>query len=103
MEENSKINSSEESGETTEITDVYRRLRSVSKFTLIMTFFSLLALVLLYLALSDISQGGNNLKLEWIVTGLSFIILTVYLISVIITLIFIYALPGFLRPKVGKK
>ncbi|NMC41665.1 MAG: hypothetical protein GYA43_10945 [Bacteroidales bacterium] len=103
MEENSNINSSVESSETGEVTDVYRRLRSVSKFTAIMTFFSVIALVLLFLALSDISKGGEDTKLEWVVAGLSFIILAVYVISVIITLIFITALPGFFSSKSRKK
>ncbi len=102
MEEKRNIDSSGESSETGKVTDVYRRLRSVSKFTAIMTFFSVIALVLLFLALSDISKGGEDLKLEWIVAGLSFIILAVYVISVIITLIFMTALPGFFRSKQGK-
>ncbi|HQG52352.1 MAG TPA: hypothetical protein PLQ61_08560 [Bacteroidales bacterium] len=80
-----------------------KRLRGSVNFTAIMTFVSVLALVLLYLALSGISKGQEDLRLEWFIIGLSYVIFSVYIISVIITLSLVVSMPGFFRKKKKEK
>ncbi|MBP8959205.1 MAG: hypothetical protein KBG40_02130 [Bacteroidales bacterium] len=80
-----------------------KRLRSSVNFTAIMSFVSVLALVLLYLALSGLEKGQEDLRLEWFIVGLSYVIFTVYIISVIVTLSLVVSMPGFFRKKKKEK
>lgn len=76
-----------------------KRLHNAVTATAIMSFLAILALILLYLAISDISKGGGDLRLEWFVVGLSFVIFAVFIVSVFITLFFLFPMPGFFRRK----
>jgi len=80
-----------------------KRLHTSVTVTAIMSFVSIIAIVMLYLALSDIAKGGDDLKLEWFVVGLSFVILAIFIISVITTIIFLMPMPGFFSKKEKKK
>ena len=66
-----------------------KMLRLSATITLIFGFFSVLALILLCLALSDIAHGEENLKLEWYSAGISIIILSAFTVSTFITLGFL--------------
>ena len=57
--------------------------------TAVLGFFSVLALILLYLALSDISNHESDLTLEWYIAGVSIIILSAFTISTFVTLGFL--------------
>ena len=47
---------------------------------------AVLALIFLYLALSDIADGSGNSSLEWYIVGISMIILSVFTISSFVTI-----------------
>ncbi|MGQ9621110.1 MAG: hypothetical protein ACUVTX_09045 [Bacteroidales bacterium] len=76
-----------------------KRLHTLVTITAIMSFMSVVALIMLYLALSDIAKGGDNLKLEWFVIGLSYVILAIFILVVIVTIAFLLPMPGFFRKK----
>ncbi|MGB4293876.1 MAG: hypothetical protein WBJ37_13470 [Bacteroidales bacterium] len=76
-----------------------KRLVRLTTITAILCFMSILALIMLYLSLSDIAKGGQDLKLEWFVVGLSFVILAVFIIVVMITIAFLLPMPGFFGKK----
>lgn len=57
--------------------------------TAVLGFLSVLALILLYLALSDIANHEPNLTLEWYIAGVSIIILSAFTISTFVTLGFL--------------
>jgi uncharacterized membrane protein len=57
--------------------------------TTVLGLFSVLALILLYLALSDISDHESDLTLEWYIAGVSIIILSAFTISTFVTLGFL--------------
>jgi len=46
---------------------------------------AVLALIFLYLALSDIAEGSSNSSLEWYIAGISMIILGIFTISSFVT------------------
>lgn len=54
--------------------------------TTILGLFSVLALILMYLALSDIAQGEEDLILEWYIVGVCLIIISAFTISTFVTL-----------------
>lgn len=60
------------------------------KVTAILGFSSVLAMIFLFLALSDIADMEKNLTLEWYVTGLCMIVLAAFIISTFVTLGFVY-------------
>ena len=49
---------------------------------------AVLALILLYLALSDIAEGNGNSSLEWYIAGISMIILGTFTISSFVTIVY---------------
>jgi uncharacterized membrane protein len=55
-------------------------------FTMILGILSVLALIFLFLALSDIAHAKEDLTLEWFVTRASMIILAAFTISAFVTL-----------------
>lgn len=63
-----------------------KKLKISAIITLIFCFLSAIALIFLYLALSDIADSGIDLTLEWYVAGICFIILSIFVISTFITL-----------------
>ena len=76
-----------------------KKLHTAVTVTAIMSFLAILALVMLYLALSDIAKGGGDLRLEWFVVGLAFFIFAVFIISVAVTIFLLLPMPGFRRKK----
>jgi len=63
-----------------------KRLRFSATITAILGFFSVMALILLFMALSDIADSGTAQKLEWYVAGTCLIVLVAFTISTFITL-----------------
>jgi hypothetical protein len=63
-----------------------KKLRYSATVTAIMGFFSVLALIFLFLALSDIADLENDLTLEWYVAGICMITIALFIISTFITL-----------------
>jgi hypothetical protein len=63
-----------------------RILKKSATVTLILGFFSVLALVFLFLALSDIADMEENLTLEWYVAGICMFILATFTLSTFVTL-----------------
>jgi len=66
-----------------------KKLRISTEITAILGFLSVLALIFLYLALSDIANHEANQTLEWYVTGICMIVLGFFTISTFVTLGFI--------------
>lgn len=67
--------------------------------TAILGFLSALALIFLYLALSDIAHTEENLTLEWYVTGTCMVIIGIFIISTFVTLGFLLKyFKGFTDP-----
>ena len=54
--------------------------------TAFLGFLSVLALVMLFLALSDIANHESDVTLEWYITGICIIILSAFTVSTFITL-----------------
>jgi len=63
-----------------------KNLRIAVSVTFTLSLISVLALIFQFLALADIAQNKEDLKLEWYITGISLIILGVFVISTILTL-----------------
>jgi len=63
-----------------------KNLRIAVSVTFTLSLISVLALIFQFLALADIAQNKDDRKLEWYSTGISFIILGVFVISTILTL-----------------
>lgn len=57
--------------------------------TAVFGFLSVIALILLYLSLSDIANHEPDLTLEWYISGICIIILSVFTISTFVTLGFL--------------
>lgn len=66
-----------------------RKLRISAEITAILGFLSVLALIFLFLALSDIANNEPDQKLEWYVAGICMIIIGIFTISTFVTLGFI--------------
>ena len=54
--------------------------------TAFLGFLSVLAMVMLFLALSDIANHESDVTLEWYITGICIIILSAFTVSTFITL-----------------
>ena len=67
-------------------TRIMKKLKIAVNITFALSLISVVALIFQVLALADIAQNKENLKLEWYITGISMIILGVFAISTIITL-----------------
>jgi hypothetical protein len=63
-----------------------KKLKIAVKITFALSMISAVALFFQLLALADIAQNKEDLKLEWYITGISMIILGVFVISTIVTL-----------------
>lgn len=73
-----------------------KKLRISSMVTAILGFLSLIALVLMYFALSDISKEPDIL-LEWKVVQFCWITLLLFVISTFFTVGYILKIPGLWR------
>lgn len=62
-----------------------KKLRLSATVTAVLGFFAVLSLIFLFLALSDIADGGTS-TIEWYVAGICLIILTAFTLSVFVTL-----------------
>jgi hypothetical protein len=67
-----------------------RKLRTSATVTAILGILSVIALIFLFLALSDIANMEEDLFLEWHVAGICLIILSSFIISTFITLILLF-------------
>ncbi len=63
-----------------------KNLETSVTITLIMGFLSILAMIFLFLALSDIAHNEADLSLEWRITGISMMVLGVFIISTFTTI-----------------
>ena len=63
-----------------------KKLRFSATCTATLGFLSVLALIFLFLALTDISHQEQDLTLEWYIAGICMIILGAFTISTFITL-----------------
>lgn len=77
-----------------------KKLRISATFSAILGFLSIIALVLMYLALSDISNEPDVL-LEWRIVQISWITLLLFVISTFFTIGYVLKVPG-LFDKPGK-
>ena len=66
-----------------------KKLIFSATFTAAFGFLSVIALILLYLALSDIANHEPDLTLEWYIAGICIIILGTFTISTFVTLGFL--------------
>jgi hypothetical protein len=66
-----------------------KKLRTFATVTLILGFLSVLALIILSFALSDIADSGTTYKLEWYVAGICIMILSTFTISTFLLLGFL--------------
>jgi uncharacterized membrane protein len=66
-----------------------RNLRLSATITFCLGVLSILSLVLIYLALSDIAKAESNLILEWIIVGICLIFIALFILSTFITLGFL--------------
>jgi hypothetical protein len=63
-----------------------KKLKIASKITFALALISVVALIFQFLAFADIAQNKEDLKLEWYITGISMMILGVFIISTIVTM-----------------
>lgn len=75
-----------------------KKLRFSATVTAILGFFSLIALVLMFLAFSDISKEPDTV-LEWKVVQFCWITLLLFVISTFFTVGYIIKLPGIWKNK----
>jgi len=73
-----------------------KKLRISASITGIFGFLSVIALILLFLALSDIADREPNLTLEWYISGISILILSAFTISTFVTLGFLVKSKAYL-------
>jgi hypothetical protein len=70
-----------------------RNLRISAAITAILAFLSVLAIIFLYLSLSDIANHEPDLTLEWYVAGICIFILSTFTISTIVTIAILFKTP----------
>jgi uncharacterized membrane protein len=63
-----------------------KRLKFLTSITAILGFLSVIALIFLFLALTDIAHQEQDLTLEWHIVGICIIILSTFTISTFVTL-----------------
>lgn len=63
-----------------------KKLKVSATFTAVLGFMAVLALIFMYLALEDISGNEPDLKLEWLITQICYIVLSAFTLSTLITL-----------------
>lgn len=66
-----------------------KNLRISASITGILGFLSVIGLIMLFLALSDIADQEPDLTLEWYISGISILILSAFTISTFVTLGFL--------------
>jgi hypothetical protein len=68
---------------------IMKKLKFSATVTIILGFLSVLALIFMLLALSDIANHEQDLTLEWYVTGICILILGAFTVSTFVTLGFL--------------
>lgn len=63
-----------------------KALKLSATITIILGFLSVLSLIALFLALSDIARQNEDLSLKWHIAGISIIIQSVFTVSTFVTL-----------------
>jgi hypothetical protein len=66
-----------------------KKLRFSATITAILGFLSVIALIVLFLALTDIANHEPNLTLEWYLSGICIFVLGIFIISTFVTLGFL--------------
>lgn len=69
-----------------------RPLKLSATITSILGFFSVFALIFLYLSLADIANHEPNLTLEWYIAGICIFVLGISTISTLITMVLFFKL-----------
>ena len=72
-----------------------RKLRVSATVTTSLGILSVIALIFLFLALSDIADMEENLSLEWHVAGICIIIISTFTISTFVTLSLLFKTYGY--------
>jgi len=67
-----------------------QKLKLSAAVNAILGVLALLALIILYLALSDIADGGSDSSLEWYIVGISMIVIGVFAVSSYVTIFFVF-------------
>lgn len=62
------------------------KIKKYSILTLILSGFSILALIVGHLALTDIYRGGEDLSLEWLLLRIAAVVFVAFILSTILTL-----------------
>ncbi len=63
-----------------------KKLRLSATITAVLGFFSVLSLIFLFLALSDIADNSTDRVVEWYVAGICLVIITTFTLSVFVML-----------------
>lgn len=63
-----------------------KKLKVSATITAVLGLCAVLALIFLYLTLSDIEKMKPDLKLEWLISDICFIVLSAFTLSTLITL-----------------
>jgi uncharacterized membrane protein len=71
-----------------------KKLRIFATITTVLGYLSVLSLIFLFLALSDIAHQEEDLTLEWHITGICIINLSAFTISTFVTLGFLFKSAG---------
>jgi hypothetical protein len=66
-----------------------KNLRFSATITAVLGFLSIFALIVLFLALTDIANHEPNLTLEWYLSGICIFVLGIFIISTFVTLGFL--------------
>lgn len=80
-----------------------RMLRLSATVTAILGIVSVIALIFLFLALSDIADMEEDLSLEWHIAGLCMIIISIFTISTFVTTSLLFKTHGFSGAETVKK
>ena len=67
-----------------------KKLKIAVNISFILAILSALAMILLFLALSDIANNEPDVTLEWYITGISMMVLSAFIISTIVTLALLF-------------
>jgi hypothetical protein len=66
-----------------------KNLKISATITMVLGFLAILAMIFLFLALSDIAHNEADLSLEWRITGISMIVIGIFIISTFTTIGFL--------------
>lgn len=67
-----------------------KKLKIAANISLILGIISVIAIIMLFLALADIGHQESDLTLEWYVAGICMMILGAFILSVFVTLALLF-------------